>query len=420
MAEGVSAQAGGSKKFFVWGSIVLFFAYQFMLRISLSVVKDDLLNGLHLSGADFGVLAGAYNFSYAPLQIPAGMILDRFPLRTVVMASALLCAVGCFVLANAQCFYGVYGARFLMGVGSAAAFLSVLKSAKMFFADSLNRMIGLSMAIGITGAVLGSAPTTSLVQALGWRHAFLVFGAAGLCLAALSFLFIPMERVVASKGVSLSAQLKTVFGNTQVYIVGALMFCIYSVLAVFPDNFGFSFLKDVTKLSAEQAGWYASLVYIGFIVGSFAWPIVVKNYTLEDQKTRKLTNKQVTLVGLAGMAVCFVPVMNGFSSALGLPVLLFGMGFFVGPLNFLYPLVTEAFPTELNGTVNGVLNSLCMMSGFVLPPIVGGFFTTTPPSFSEYQAAFTIVPICLAVGAALLLLTKDKKQQDLYNEAFKK
>src|SRR5579872_6748351 len=81
---------------------MLFYCYNYFLRVSPSVMQSDLMQNLHINATQFGTLAALYYWAYTPMQIPVGMIYDRFGARMVQFFACVtaLSGLGVFILAD--------------------------------------------------------------------------------------------------------------------------------------------------------------------------------------------------------------------------------------------------------------------------------------------------------------------------------
>src|SRR5258705_10372261 len=85
-----------------WAAVALgglFFAYAFVLRVSPSVMVEELMRDFAVGAAVLGNLSAFYFYTYAGLQIPVGLLMDRIGPRRLTAAAALLCAVGSLLFA---------------------------------------------------------------------------------------------------------------------------------------------------------------------------------------------------------------------------------------------------------------------------------------------------------------------------------
>jgi fucose permease len=112
----------------IWLLSATFMFYKFALEVSPSVMTGTLMKTFHIGGVELGNLAACYFYAYLILQIPAGLLIDRFgPRKTTTLAIAL-CAVGSLVFAGADTLWMASVGRFLTGTGAAFAAVNCLKT----------------------------------------------------------------------------------------------------------------------------------------------------------------------------------------------------------------------------------------------------------------------------------------------------
>src|SRR6516165_6061718 len=84
-----------------WSTGALFFLYAWVLRVAPSVMVEELMRDFSVGAAVLGSLSAAYFYGYAAMQVPVGVLLDRFGPRRLITISTLLCAAGCVLFATA-------------------------------------------------------------------------------------------------------------------------------------------------------------------------------------------------------------------------------------------------------------------------------------------------------------------------------
>jgi MFS family permease len=121
---------------------------------------------------------------YASLQIPVGVLLDRFGARRMIVAGALTMAAGQFLLALSDSLPLAVAARVLVGTGDALTFISVLSVVTAWFpARRVPLMTQLTGLLGQLGQVLSAVPLAALLYGPGWTPAFVSAGALGVAVA---------------------------------------------------------------------------------------------------------------------------------------------------------------------------------------------------------------------------------------------
>src|SRR5580698_393716 len=148
-------------------------------RVNLSVAKQGLVHDFGIDNVGFGYLLSAYNWTYAALQLPMGVLLDRFGVQAVSRISAIIWSLACFAGAFAPGVRTFFGSRLLLGVGEAPTFPLNAKATAMWFPRQER---SLATAIFDSAAKLSTAIGTPLIGILlihyGWRFSFAATGFA--------------------------------------------------------------------------------------------------------------------------------------------------------------------------------------------------------------------------------------------------
>jgi MFS family permease len=159
-------------------------------RVNLSVSKEALHDTFGMSPVIFGFLSSAYNWPYAALQLPCGLLLDRFGVRRVGIVSTLIWTAASFAAALALGVRGLFGARILLGIGEAPTFPGTAKATGYWFPQDerslatamFDSMAKFSSAVGI--------PALGLVLVhFGWRANFALTGILSVIYFAAFFAF---------------------------------------------------------------------------------------------------------------------------------------------------------------------------------------------------------------------------------------
>src|SRR5580693_3589283 len=96
---------------------MLFYCYNYFLRVSPSVMQGELTHAFHITATQFGTLAGFYYWAYTPMQIPAGMIYDKFGVRFVLCIACLISVVGLSVFVSSDNYLMAGIGRLMIGLG---------------------------------------------------------------------------------------------------------------------------------------------------------------------------------------------------------------------------------------------------------------------------------------------------------------
>ena len=101
----------------------MFYMYEYTLQVSPAVMTNELMRDLGLNAASLGTMAAFYYYSYTPMQLPAGLLFDRFGPRRLITLAILVCALGAFLFGiTPNAFMASFG-RSLMGIAPSFSFI---------------------------------------------------------------------------------------------------------------------------------------------------------------------------------------------------------------------------------------------------------------------------------------------------------
>ena len=156
--------------------VILFgvFAFGYFLSALLRAVTATLApvfsGGLGLRAGDLGLLAGAYFFGFAVLQLPLGQALDRFGPRRTLLALMAVAVLGCAAFASATGFTALVAARVLIGAGMAASLMAPLTAYRRRLSPAAQlRANSWMLMTGSLGMLASTLPVQLLLPVLGWR-----------------------------------------------------------------------------------------------------------------------------------------------------------------------------------------------------------------------------------------------------------
>jgi MFS family permease len=153
-------------------------------RTSFGVAGLDAAVRFDASPAELAGFVVLQMLVYAVLQVPVGLLLDRFGARRMVVAGALIMAIGQLLLAVATGLPLAIAARVLVGAGDAFTFISVLSVVTAWFpARRVPLMTQFTGLIGQLGQVLSALPLAALLHGSGWTAAFVSAAALGVAVA---------------------------------------------------------------------------------------------------------------------------------------------------------------------------------------------------------------------------------------------
>ncbi len=151
---------------------------------------------------------------YAAAQVPAGLLLDRFGSRVLIVCGAALMTTGQLVLALSESLPAAIGARAIVGLGDALTFISVLRLVPYWFEPARVPLVAqLTGICGQLGQVLSAVPFLAILTGSGWTPAYLSVAAFGLVVIVLALALIrntPHGSALTSEPISLHTTLSRI------------------------------------------------------------------------------------------------------------------------------------------------------------------------------------------------------------------
>ncbi len=401
----------------IWLLSAVFMFYKYAIEVSPSVMTTTLMKTFAISGAELGNLAACYFYAYLLLQIPAGLLLDRFGPRKTTTLAIILCALGCLIFAAADSLMLAGIGRFLTGAGAAFAAVNCLKLiANWFPFRHFAFMAGLMMTMAMLGAVGGQAPLAAFIQKMEWRHALESIGMAGFILALLFWLIVrdrspshSREKQLTSSKISLLESVKKVLKNPQSWWLSVYSGFAFAPVMVFGGLWGVSFITQAFTLSHNMAAQMVSLIFIGFAIGA---PLL--GWFSDWIGRRRIVMLWGTIFALFAITgVVYAPGISAYSLAF----LLFIFGFSISSFLLCFTMIREISLPILAATAIGFMNAFDAFLGAFSDPLTGKFLDLTWTgelldgarvfSLSAYQSAFLTLPIYLIISLFTLMKIKE-------------
>ncbi|MCH9756088.1 MAG: MFS transporter [Gammaproteobacteria bacterium] len=395
----------------IWIISAGFLFYKYLIQVSPSVMTHDLMQSFQVSGAGLGHLSAFYFYAYLLMQIPVGVLIDRYSPRLLTTLAIFVCSLATFIFSHTHTLWLACLARALMGAGSAFAAVSCFKLAAVWFTPKRFAFVsGLFMTAAMLGAVGGQMPLALLVQYKGWRDALEVVAMIGMSLGVIYYLVLrdkpqatehvnpPKEKVITL--------LKRIIFNKQTWALSLYSGLAFAPVSVFGGLWGVPFLETAYQLSRTDAALAISCIFIGFAAGAPFWG------WLSDYVKRR---KPVLFCGTFAALICLLIVLySAYLSLLVLMVLLFLFGFGASGFFTSFAMIREIFPLTLAATVLGIMNTFNSVFEALFEPLIGmvldwvwdGEMLNNIPQFSiaGYHTSLLILPVSLILSLMTLLL----------------
>ncbi|MDW7710209.1 MAG: MFS transporter [Deferrisomatales bacterium] len=405
-----------SYRWLIFWILAIGYVLVYFHRLCPAVVAVDMMRDLGAGGTLAGLLASAYFYPYAAMQLPAGLLADSWGPRRTITAFSLLAFAGSVLLGLSPSPAGAIFGRVLVGLGVSMLFVATMKVlAEWFRPGEFATMAGILMAMGGLGSLTAATPLAAVSSWIGWRMSFVAVGFLTLGLAALVWLFVRdrpsdlgLPSPTAGAGpapapIPLGQAVAKVLRHGPFWFLAVWFFFELAIFFAFGGLWGGPYLMQVHSLSKAEAGRILSMLAVGMMVGSplLGW---ASNRVFRARKPVIVLCSAVTLgiTAVLYLATAAVPVW-------ALYLLCLGLGISASAVVVIgFTTAKELFPVQMAGTATGLVNLFPFAGGAVFQPILGAVLEahgTVEGAFTVagYQAAFLVLLGCSAVALAASL-----------------
>jgi predicted MFS family arabinose efflux permease len=339
-----------------WAGYLLSYLY----RTVNAVISPELTRELGLAPSALGLLTSAYFVAFAAMQLPAGVLLDRYGPRRVEPALLALAGAGVLLFAHADGTPGLVGARAMIGAGVAVCLMAPLKAIAAWVPRTRQASFaGWVMTAGSAGALMAATPTEFALRFVHWRTLFLGLALPTFAVAVWIWLRVPdIARPVATPGLRLQlAGVRTVFSHPRFWWIAPLAGCCTGSFFALQGLWSVPWLTEVNGFDR------------GVAAGHLFWMGIVM---LAVYLTLGLFAARIARYGLGPrhlFGVGFALNILAFAAIVGqLPGTrvwwgLYGLGAATNVLAF--TVLNDGFAADLAGRANTALNLMMFGGGFV-------------------------------------------------------
>jgi nitrate/nitrite transporter NarK len=408
----------------MWAIPAFLFLIGFFHRAAPGVIARDLMNEFAATGATVGLLAATYFYAYAGLMVPAGLLLDAFGARWVLVAGGLVMGMGSLLMASAPAMPLLYLSRLLVGAGASVTFIGTLKIAAAWFPPAqFGFLAAVSATVGILGALVSTLPLAALVAHVGWRGAFAGVGIVTLVATALCVLIVrdrpsgAHDPAVTAGPRSVMAGVAAVLRNPHTWPPFLVFFCLYTV-AGNQMLWMVAYLRDVYGLGLTDAAFYAMAVSLALLVAG----------PLTGWASDRVVGRRKAVCATLSAAQCVLWVLFvGTLGSLALPVLhvlLFAMGLASGAFVLVWPIGREVNPPHLDGVAVAVVNFGGFLGAALTQGPIGAVLDARWTGalvegarrypVEAYRDAFAVCAAFVLAAVLLSLLMRETRGRNIY------
>ena len=384
----------------MWGLSALTFFIEYLIRVAPASMVPNLIETFNASPLEISAFSAYFLYAYVLMQIPVGLLVDRFGPRLSLSLSTALCAYSTFLFATTTSLYMAQFSRFLLGFGAAFALVGSLKIALVWFKPHIfSSIVGLSQALGMIGGAAGVYLISRLANLGHWQTSLLFFAGVLAFLAILIAIFVRDQAKTADfKATPLPflASLNIIFNNKQIWIMGIFAGLLYMPTAVIAELWGSFYLSTTQQISTATASNGVSLIFVGWAIGG---PL---SGALSNQFGRRLTMILTSFLSLSLITfILYAPPLP--------PAVLYGLLFCYGLSNSgvtaAYTAIVELNPPSVAGIALGFGNGMSVIVGAFCQQIIGAlmdwFQSTQGIANADYSPEALKMAMSLVVVGSL-------------------
>lgn len=361
------------RRWIVWTPLALAFLAAYFHRTATGVVADSLMQEFSITRAtEMGGLASVYFYTYAVMQLPAGILADFYGPRRTITLALILATVGAVIFGRAESIATLYVGRLLSSMGVGLIYVNIVKiHAEWFRGREFATMTGLVVMVASAGFLLAATPLAFVVESFGWRNSFWMIATYSLVVAAGCWLLVrdrpsdvglpsiaEVEAAESGSGVTAAAEscnirdsLKTVIRNPRTWWPFLSSVTVYGVYMAFMGLWAVPYFMQVYGMSRITAANLILVMAVGTMLGGLLIGVVSDRWG-----RRRAPNVLFTLTFLALWLL--LTVWDDGKPPLGaLYPICFGMGVGMSGQNLNVACGKEVNPPHMTGVAAGVVNT---------------------------------------------------------------
>jgi nitrate/nitrite transporter NarK len=383
-------------------------------RTAPGLITEELMSDFKITASTIGVLTSIQFMAYACLQIPVGILSDRFGPNFFLIIGTLVNGIGTFLYSVAPNEAVLLIARLLVGFGDATIWVNVILILSQWF--RMREFVGLMGVAGMSGSfgfLVATVPFSKWIDMSGWREPFFVMGIL-LCLNALLLYVVlvkaPRRWVQEKPSVQPEVQrektfpmLRRIFSTRQAWTAFFCHFAVMGTYIGFIGSFAVAFGMNIYEMSRSEASLLVMIGLFGALIGAplTSW---ISNYLNSIKKPYVVVHLIVFLSWSAFL------IYHGKPPFYLLILLFFLIGYGNGASTLTFGVVRKSFHVKEVGVVSGFANTGGFISAILLPSMFG-YVLDHFPNHTGYHYGFIIPTVFALLGLIGGLMIIEERQE---------
>jgi sugar phosphate permease len=404
-------------RWIVFTSVLFTYLLMSSQRTAPGLIPDQIMLDFNVTATTIGLLTSIQFFVYTGLQIPMGILADRYGPNFFLIIGAILTGIGTIMYSLGTNEFILFFARILTGIGDATIWVNmVLILGHWFNKREFTRLIGVAAMTGSLGFLLATVPFSYLIELLGWRTAFFLAGIL-LCFCSVLLYLVLLKKPGQPWFIKNEKQheniwvlLRRIFSNRQAWALFLCHFGIVGTYVGFLSSWGVPYGMGMYGMTRSDASQLMMVGLIGALIGA---PLSGYISSRLGAIKRPYVFVHISLVFTWSIFVFF----KGSPPSTMLTMLFFMIGLMYGANALTFAAARASFPLKESGIVSGFANTGGFLSAVLLPSVFGrvlDYFQAVSGTMIEgYHYGFIIPVIFSLIGLIGVILIKEKS----YGEA---
>ncbi len=394
----------------IWLICALFFTYEFLLRTVLGTFQYPIMTELSLTPVSFSVMStSAYLLVYGFMQVPVGVITERFGLKSSLIIAVSICSLSSLAFSYVTDFNSAMIIRMLMGLGSSFGFVCLLMAVYNWMPkNTYGLFIGLSQFIGTLGPMIAAGPINSIAMKgnYDWRTIFFSLSVFGIILLVMVLVLVKNAQEnlgkprIITKKMLVSKSLAQLLSQKQTWLIAIYSALVYFTLEYLSENEGKAFL-ELKGFSSHFSSYVLTVGWIGYAIGC---PFLgLLSDLLKRRKPIMIFCAFSCL--LAMVYIIYIPLTK---YTLAIAFFMLGMG--AGGQSIGFAIMAEQCNKTYLAMGIGFNNAMIALMASIHAPIIGtllGHHNASTIYIENYYFAFSYIIVLLLLSFACLFFIKE-------------